>query len=114
MQAEPLDTATSLMPISSASPSTPGKLRLRLPGQACAIEPLIDVPSRRLMIASFSLSRRLREALAFFSHFLLANFARFAEADDAGNIQGAGAHAALWPPPSMMGASSTRGFLRRT
>src|SRR6202034_3935473 len=58
VQAEPLETATSLMPIRSASPSTPEKLRFRLFGRRWVIEPLTPVPSRLAMIASLSLSRR--------------------------------------------------------
>ena len=63
MQAEPDDTATSLSPISIASPSTYAKLMLRLPGSRCSIEPFTKVsvtcdwiPSRR---RSRSAKRRL-------------------------------------------------------
>ena len=41
VQAEPDDTATSLMPISSDSPSTYAKLMFRLCGSRCSIEPLM-------------------------------------------------------------------------
>src|ERR1700730_8490030 len=38
-------------------------------------------------------------ALRFFRHFLLSQFARLAESDDAGDIERSGPHAALVPAP---------------
>ena len=41
MQAEPLDTAMSLMPINIDSPSTYAKLMFKLWGRRCSNDPLM-------------------------------------------------------------------------
>ena len=96
VQAEPDDTATSLMPISSDSPSTSAKLMFRLCGSRCSIEPLMYSSSSapvQPVVQAIAQRARARAASAAISACAISR--GLAEADDPGHVQRAGAHAAL-------------------
>jgi len=113
VHAEPEDTATFAHPMRSDSPSTYAKLTLRLFGSRDSSDPFTWISSSCAEPCPEAVTKAAQPG-ALNAHLLAADRRRFPEADDPGHVQRAGPHARSWPPPSMIGVTSTRGFLRRT
>ena len=95
LHAEPDDTAMSLIPMSSESPSTPSKLTCRLCGSRCSSDPLTTTPSSFDAEAGEQAIAQRREAAAFFGPLRARDRAGAAEPDDARHVERAGSQPAL-------------------
>src|SRR5262249_26332274 len=122
VQADPDETATSRIPSSSASPSTPAKERLRFPGRRSSTAPPRRLPSSSISGsgAPFNVTSSTRLVMPLKSRFLRRRSRRASVSIEATAISDALPNPTIpgtfnvpdrrprsWPPPSMIGERRT-------
>src|ERR1035437_5653322 len=114
LQALPVETARSGSATSSASPSTPSKLTLRLPANRCSIEPFTCTPSSPSSSRCFSRSRKTPRRPYSSPISRAATTHASPKPTIPGTFSVPDRIPSSCPPPSICAVSLTRGFCLRT